>query len=145
MAEATDAVQGVDTGRIRDELEIRNVLARIARLSDMGDLDDYAAQFTGDAHWEMPGAPPKHGRAEIRAAGAARRAEGLTGPGSQTRHVVGTVTVTVDGDQAVAESYWQFYADTATAPALRSMGHYRDTFRRTARGWRLARREITSG
>ncbi|SEF58431.1 conserved hypothetical protein [Thermomonospora echinospora] len=134
-----------DVRAVRDELEIRTVLARIAQLSDMGDLDDYGAQFTEDAEWEMPGVPPKHGRAEIRAAGAARRAQGATGPGSRTRHVVGTVAVTVDGDAAVAESYWQFYTDTATAPRLHSMGHYRDTFRRTSQGWKLARRQITLG
>ncbi|MCW2889289.1 MAG: hypothetical protein QOE54_2917 [Streptosporangiaceae bacterium] len=137
--------EAVDAGRIRDELEIRNVVARIAQLSDMGDLDDYGALFTEDAHWELPGGPAKHGRSEIRAAGAARRAEGVTGPGSHTRHAIGTVAVTVDGDAAVAESYWQFYVETATAPALRSMGHYRDTFRRTPHGWRLARRQITNG
>jgi uncharacterized protein (TIGR02246 family) len=131
--------------RVRDELEIRNVLARVAHHSDMGDLDDYGAQFTDDARWIMAGAPSRHGRAEIQAAGAARRAEGVTGPGSNTRHVISTVAVTVDGDAAVAESYWQFYGETATSPVLRSMGHYRDTFRRTADGWRLARREITSG
>jgi 3-phenylpropionate/cinnamic acid dioxygenase small subunit len=128
-----------------DELEIRNVLARIAHHSDMGHLDDYGAQFTEDAYWELPGAPAKHGRSEIQAAGAARRAEGVTGPGSHTRHVISTVAVTVHGDSATAESYWQFYADTADTPVLRSMGHYRDTFRRTPHGWRLARREITGG
>jgi uncharacterized protein (TIGR02246 family) len=121
------------------------VLARIAQHSDTGELGDYASQFTDDASWEMPPAPPKFGRAEIRAAGAARRADGLTGPGSQTRHVVSTVAVSVDGDAAVAESYWQFYGDTGGTPVLRSMGSYRDTFRRTDLGWRLARRQVTSG
>jgi uncharacterized protein (TIGR02246 family) len=135
----------VTSGGARDELEIMTVLARIAQYSDAGSLDDYAAQFTEDATWEMPPAPPKHGRAAIQAAGAARRAEGQTGPGTQTRHVITTVAVSVDGDTAVAESYWQFYTATDTAPALRSMGSYRDTFRRTAAGWRLARRQITTG
>jgi 3-phenylpropionate/cinnamic acid dioxygenase small subunit len=139
---ADDAVLA---GRVRDELEIRNVLARIAHYSDMGELDDYGAQFTADARWKMPGVPAKHGRAEIQEAGAGRRAEGVTGPGSHTRHVIGTVAVTVGGDSAVAESYWQFYGNTTTTPVLRSMGHYRDLFRRTPQGWRLARREITSG
>jgi uncharacterized protein (TIGR02246 family) len=128
-----------------DEIEIRNVLARIAHYSDTGTLDDYGSQFTEDAYWELPGVPVKQGRAEIQAAGAARRAEGVTGPGSHTRHVVGTVAVTVDGDAAVAESYWQFYVNTADSPELTSMGSYRDVFRRTPQGWLLARREITSG
>jgi uncharacterized protein (TIGR02246 family) len=136
---------GSDAGRAADELEIRTVLARIAQYADAGSLDDYAAQFAGDASWEMPPAPPRRGRAQIRAAGAARRAGGQTGPGSHTRHVISTVAVSVAGDTAVAESYWQFYSATDAVPVLRSMGHYRDTFRRTAAGWRLARRQITSG
>lgn len=129
----------------QDALEIGTVLARIAHYSDTGDLDDYAAQFTHDATWEMPPAPPRHGRAAIRAAAAARRAEGQTGPGTHTRHVITTVAVSVDGDAAVADSYWQFYTATATAPVLNSMGSYRDTFRRTPSGWRLAHRHITTG
>jgi uncharacterized protein (TIGR02246 family) len=132
-------------GDVRDELDIRNVVARIAHYSDTGGLDDYGDQFAEDASWEMPGMPPKRGRSAIQAAGAARRAEGLTGPGSQTRHVVTTVAVTVDGDAAVADSYWQFYSDTATAPVLRVMGHYRDTFRREPDGWRLVQRLVTNG
>ncbi|XVQ08266.1 nuclear transport factor 2 family protein [Spirillospora sp. CA-255316] len=145
MAGATDADGAGGIRAVRDEVEIRGVLARIAMLSDMGDLDDYAAQFTEDAVWEMPGVPVRRGRAEIRAAGAARRADGATGPGSGTRHVIGTTTVEVDGGTAVAESYWQFYARTGTEPHLQSMGHYRDTFRREPAGWRLAHRQITRG
>jgi hypothetical protein len=38
-----------------------------------------------------------------------------------------------------------FYGDTTTAPAVRLMGLYHDTFRRTDEGWKLARREITFG
>lgn len=132
-------------GDVRDELDIRNIVARIAHYSDTGGLDDYGRQFAEDASWEMAGISPKRGRSEIQEAGAARRAAGLTGPGSQTRHVVTTVAVTVDGDCAVADSYWQFYSDTATAPVLRSMGHYRDTFRREPHGWRLVERLVTNG
>jgi uncharacterized protein (TIGR02246 family) len=135
-----------DVRAVRDEQEIRSVLARIAQLADMGELADYGRQFTEDAVWEMPGVPVKRGRAEIVAAGAARRASGEAGPGSHTRHAVGTVAVTMDGDQAVADSYWQFYVDTASAPRLQLMGHYRDTFRREVDGrWRLAQRIITLG
>lgn len=129
-----------------DELAIRNALARIAHYADSGDLDDYAALFTPDARWEMPGEEgSRQGRSAIRAAGEARRARMATGPGSHTRHVVCTVAVAVDGDVAVAESYWQFYANTHAVPELRSMGAYRDTFRWTAEGWRLAERLITLG
>lgn len=128
-----------------DAWAVRDVLARIAHLSDTGELDDYGRQFTEDARWVMPGVPVKHGRAEIVAAGAARRAAGETGPGSASRHLIGTVAVEVRGDTAVADSYWQFYVATATAPTLKLMGAYHDTFRRTPNGWQLAERLITVG
>lgn len=130
---------------VADELAIRNVLALVARHADDGPLSTYGALFTEEARWEMLGAPVRVGRAAIVGAGAERRAAGVTGPGSGSRHLVGTISVRVDGDDAVAESYWQFYVDTATSPTLRSMGHYLDTFRRTADGWRLDHRRITVG
>ena len=42
----SDAVQ-----RLVDEAEIRNLLARIAQLSDEGELDDYIACFSESAIW----------------------------------------------------------------------------------------------
>jgi uncharacterized protein (TIGR02246 family) len=134
-----------DLRRVADELAIRNVLALIAQESDDGPLASYGALFTEDAGWEMPGAQTRRGRAEIVAAGVERREAGVTGPGSHSRHLVTTVSVAVDGDQAVAQSYWQFYTDTHTGPVLRSMGKYRDSFLRTADGWRLHDRQITVG
>jgi uncharacterized protein (TIGR02246 family) len=130
---------------VTDELAIRNLLARIAQHADSGSLDDYAALFAADARWEMPAEGTRLGRAEIRAAAERRRASLATGPDSHTRHLVGTVAVTVDGDLAVAESYWQFYGSTDTKPELRSMGAYRDRFRREGGSWRLAERLITIG
>ncbi|MEO3783732.1 nuclear transport factor 2 family protein [Actinocorallia sp. B10E7] len=140
-----DTQGGKARNDVADELEIRNVLARIAQGSDAGDLAEYGELFTEDARWEMPGVPVKNSREEIVASGAARRAEGVTGPGSRSRHLISTVAVSVQGDRAVAESYWQFFTDTTTTPTLRSMGAYRDAFRRTEHGWKLAERLITPG
>jgi 3-phenylpropionate/cinnamic acid dioxygenase small subunit len=131
--------------RLADELQIRNVIARLAQLADGGDLDEYVGLFTDDASWEMPGAP-RRGRADILAGASERRASGQTGPGSATRHLLTTICVQVgDGDTSVADSYWLFYADTTTTPVVRLMGHYHDTFARSTDGWQLARREITFG
>jgi hypothetical protein len=49
------------------------------------------------------------------------------------------------GDTATARSYWSFWADTATAPVVRSLGEYHDRFRRTAGGWKLAHRTVIMG
>jgi uncharacterized protein (TIGR02246 family) len=127
-----------------DELAVRNVVARLALYADGPDVDAYVDLFAPDAVWDMPGAP-RTGHDEIRAGSEERRAAGQIGPGSNTRHVVSTVAVTVEGDRAVADSYWQFFVDTATAPRLQLMGTYHDELVRTAAGWKLARRHISIG
>lgn len=131
--------------QVADELAIRNVVVLLARYADEGTLEAYGELFTPDACWEMPGGLIRKGREEIVAGGAERRAAAVAGPGTHTRHLVGTVSVALDGDRAEVESYWQFFAATDSIPSLHSMGHYRDLFQLTADGWRLHYRQITLG
>jgi 3-phenylpropionate/cinnamic acid dioxygenase small subunit len=131
--------------RLADELEIRNLVARLAQLADMGDLNEYVSLFTEDATWEMPGAP-RRGQADIMAGAQERRSSGTTGPGSNTRHVISTLSVQSDAsDEATSDCYWLFYGNTTTVPVVQLMGHYHDTLRRTPEGWKLARRQIAFG
>ena len=131
--------------RVAAEFEIRNVIARVAHLADDGDLEEYASLFTEDGSWEYPGGP-RRGRADILAGARERRSQKVTGPGSNTRHVITTLAVHVeDATTAVADSYWLFWRDTTTAPVLFNMGHYHDVVRHVDGGWRIARREITLG
>jgi 3-phenylpropionate/cinnamic acid dioxygenase small subunit len=131
---------------VADELAIRNVVARLAQLADMGVLDDYLKLWTEDASWEMPGAPPRKGHADILQGAKERRASGMQGPGTSTRHVITTLSVELDGlDAATTDSYFLFVTDTSTSPRLSIVGHYHDTLRRSAEGWRVARRQITFG
>jgi uncharacterized protein (TIGR02246 family) len=132
--------------RAADEWAVRNVIARIAQYADgLGSVDEYAMLFTEDAEWLMPGSPRK-GREDIRAGSAERREAGGVGPGSNSRHMVTTLAVDVQGpDDATADSYWMFLVDTHEQARIQLVGHYRDSFRRTAEGWQLARREITFG
>ena len=68
---------------------------------------------------------------DILAGATERRTQGLTGPGSASRHVITTLAVQVHDDTtATADSYWMFWRDTDTAPAVFNMGHYHDTVRR---------------
>ncbi|CAN5691237.1 hypothetical protein BH09ACT8_BH09ACT8_59500 [soil metagenome] len=127
-----------------DDAAIRNLIARIAQLADSGDADTYASCFTVDAAWEMPEAP-RRGRADIRAGSQARRVAGEIGPGSGSRHLVGTTVVYVTGDSARATSYFQYFAQTTTTPQLRLIGQYDDEFVRCADGWLLDHRRITLG
>jgi 3-phenylpropionate/cinnamic acid dioxygenase small subunit len=131
--------------RVADELEIRNLVARLAQLADFGpDLDEYIALFMPDAEWNMPGAP-RRGHADIMAGAVDRRATGTVGPGSNTRHVITTLAVAVDGDSATSDCYFLFFVDTLGTRAVQIMGHYHDDHVRTAEGWKLARRTITFG
>jgi uncharacterized protein (TIGR02246 family) len=135
------------------DAEIRTLLARIAQLADTGDLEEYLTCFTEDAVWAMPDNPAvgmtaneKQGHAEILQGAQERRASGLQGPGAQSRHVLTTIAVTMDGDaRATVRSYFMFFGTTSTAPTLRTMGQYDDVVVKGERGWQLAHRTITVG
>ena len=135
------------------DAEIRNVLARIAQLADSGDLDEYLTLFTDDAVWGMPDNPSvgmvaneRRGHAEIRAGAEERRASGLQGPGTNSRHVLTTIAVNVESEsRATVRSYFLFFASTTTEPVLRTMGQYDDVLVKGATGWQLAHRTITPG
>jgi len=135
--------------RIQDELEIRTLLAELAFQADDGELDTYLDLFTEDAVWEMPanaaaGVPAARceGRAEISASVEQRRAIGVQGPGTGSMHHLTTVRVEVDGDVASGRVYYQFVGMVEGRPAVRTIGRYRDTYRRTAAGWKLSHRTI---
>ena len=132
---------------------IRSLLARVAHLADVGDIDEYISQFTDDAVWAMPANPlmgmaasTRQGHEEILEGVRERRAGGVQGPGTNTRHVITTVAIDVQDDtHATARSYYLFFGDTTTTPTLRTMGQYDDAFVRGERGWQLAHRTITLG
>ncbi len=140
-----------------DELKIRNVLASLTLLSDMGDIEDWGLLFTEDAEYTVGGGGASRGRAAIVESGRQRRARGTHGPGSGNRHLSGSVLVRSTGpDTAEAESYLLMFQDLlpedATAgndeeaeksPTLLVMGYYRDRLRRTSDGWKVAHRDLT--
>ena len=137
-----------DVQAVADELEIRNLLARLCFLADSGDIDDYMACYTDDAVWSMPAvaatglpASVKEGQAVIREGVVERRAGGVQGPGTGTRHVLTTSAIELDGDTAAAESYYLFVKGSDVLVA----GTYHDRFRRAGGGWKVAHREILMG
>jgi hypothetical protein len=123
-----------------DEAAIRNLIGLAALLGDTGAAEDYRRVYAPDAAWRM-GNVAQEGADEIVAAAAARRGEGVSGPGSGTRHFVTTLTVDVADDRARAISYYAFLAGNM----IRTTGTYHDELARTEAGWRITRRDITSG
>jgi len=128
--------------RLIDESEIRNLLSRIAQLSDEGTLEDYIGCFTEDATWGGSGFPVRKGHEEILAGARERRGSGIAGPGSNSRHLISTSHFEIDGDTARARSIFLFYKDTLTTPRVDVMGVWEDDLRRTDEGWKLAGRTI---
>lgn len=143
----------MDVHRITAELEIRNMIARLAQLADSGELDEYLSLLTDDVVWVMPASPhvglaasERRGHDEIAAGAEARVADGLQGPGTDTMHTVTTTSIRVESDDvALARSSFVFWIAISTAPEAKSIGRYDDTFARTSEGWKLARRSITFG
>jgi hypothetical protein len=135
--------------KVADELEIRNLIGKLSCASDEGTPEEYGALFVEDAVWRMgqiAGAPkqfpPIFGREAILAGVKERRAMGIGGPGSHTRHGVYQSVVEVDGDTAKARSYVGFFVELDKAPKAQLFAVYQDAFVRTPDGWKLSAREI---
>ncbi len=117
---------------------------RFARYVDERRFEDFAALFAEDGVFDRRG-EALAGRPAILASMAGRPANLLV------RHHVTTVSVDViDDEAATGLCYFAFYQctdwDGATAeklalagPAI--VGEYRDRYRRTAEGWRIAHRQ----
>jgi 3-phenylpropionate/cinnamic acid dioxygenase small subunit len=134
---------------IRSELDIARLIAQLAIEADCGEIADYLALFTEDAIWEMPANPAAGlaaahaaGHDEIRAGVEQRRAMGVQGPGVGTMHHITTQRIVVTGDEATGIVYYQFLGTVDGLPTIRTLGEYRDRYRRTSDGWKLAHRTI---
>ena len=123
-----------------DDAAIRNVIGLTAFLGDQGAPEDYRKVYALDVVWRM-GEHVQSGADEIVAAAMARRAEGVSGPGIATRHLVTPLTIEVSGDTATAVSYYVFLSGTTIA----TTGTYHDELARTGHCWQITRRDITPG
>lgn len=132
-----------------DDLAIRRLIADLAVQADAGELDDYLVLFTEDAVWEVlanaaSGVPAAscRGRDDIRASVVERRSMGVQGPGTGAMHHLTTQRIEVVGDDASGHVYYQFVGMVDGRPTIRTLGQYRDRYRRTDDGWKLAHRTI---
>jgi hypothetical protein len=129
--------------RLYDELEIRNLLARLSHLADRGTVDEYLRLWTVDAVW-IGTAGRFQGHEALRERVERFRREGVQGPGTNTRHVSSTRYIEFDGpDRALAESYFVYYVDVDSSPKPTRVGRYVDELRRLPDGWRMSSRRIT--
>ncbi len=132
--------------RAEIERSCNRLVTAYARATDLGDGPAAAALFTEDGQLDMPGGRSFHGRAQI----AARIAEQ---PRQQvSRHVIANIVIEPQAaDRAAGSLYVTMYRGQRPesggpvpldGPYL--VGEYEDEYRRTAEGWRIARRRLTT-
>jgi uncharacterized protein (TIGR02246 family) len=127
---------------LEDREAIRSLLMEYRRALDEKDFQAYAELFGDDGEFVADATGTVRGRAEILAMLADLQAAGaLTERAGDDRHLVTNVEIDLDGDRAAVRSTWVYVTREADGgPLLRMVGHYEDDVRRTAAGWRFARR-----
>jgi ketosteroid isomerase-like protein len=129
---------------VEDRLAISDLVHRYAQCVDALDYDGVAAVFTEDGVLSVcmtPGSPEvnreRHGRAQI-----AEAMRSVTRHAA-TAHTIGNHLVTLDGDAATGETRCIAHHVGGEPGAFTDLVwilRYRDTYRRTGDGWRIAHR-----
>ncbi|MFJ1997195.1 nuclear transport factor 2 family protein [Streptomyces asiaticus] len=124
----------------RDQIQIAQVLYRLARAMDTRDWDLLATCFISEAVGDF----------------ATGQAVGLDSmildykaflpPLDTTQHLVTNIETAIDGDTAEATAYFlaqHIRADTEGGDQFLIGGRYDDRLTRTTEGWRITRRQVT--
>lgn len=128
--------------RLLIERACERLVVAYTHLVDFGEATKVADLFTPDGTWSSPEVTMT-GRDQIRAGFAAREAMARV-----SKHVCTNLQIDArDDDHAEGIVYLSLYrtdTDAAVAPldGPTLIGHYRDTFVRTHRGWRFASRRF---
>jgi 3-phenylpropionate/cinnamic acid dioxygenase small subunit len=123
-----------------DEREIVRGLGRFARVLDTKRWGDLAEVFDPELTFD-------YGQGERQGLEALdmqmRRYLDACGP---TQHLIGSILVEVEEDDAVSRAYVQArhqHAGATTGPVFDSSGEYTDRWARRPQGWRIVRRQAT--
>lgn len=125
---------------LQDRLDIADRIARLAHAQDAKDWEVIASAFVAGAVYVHPG-----GRLEgvDQILGRTRAALGVL---DASQHLVGSITVEVQGDAAASRAYFQAQHvrhDLAGGDLYAIAGTYEDSWVRTTAGWRIASRTQT--
>jgi hypothetical protein len=126
--------------RLEDERAILRVMSAYGATIDYGDADGFAACFSDDGVLEL--SRPKSSEIAVRAAGRSelrRFAEHhSSAPERWHKHVTVGTSITLQGDEAAANSYYLLLQEHDRTPVVRSFGRYIDQLvRGGTEGWQL--------
>jgi ketosteroid isomerase-like protein len=121
---------------LEDERAILDRLYAYGHALDYGDRDAWIDSWLENAHLQWP-ETSYAGREAIAGAFDAH----THAPAVFHKHVLVEPRVTVDGDSALASSYFMRVDHSPSGPVVRSFGRYRDVLQRCEDGaWRFAER-----
>lgn len=133
--------------RLQIERACERLVARYSHLIDFGEAGRVGELFTDDGVWTSAEATMT-GREQIGAGFGRRQAN----TGRRSRHVCTNVIIdVVSDDEAEGVSYFTLYREDGVTGAVarlegpQMVGEYRDRFRRTPDGWRIAHRSALAG
>jgi uncharacterized protein (TIGR02246 family) len=113
--------------------EIRTLLARYCFAIDSLDADAWADLFTEDGVFHYALGEPLVGREALR--------QFVSMVPGDRHHLTMNELIEVDGDNATVRAY--ALVTKESPPVISAVGEYEDMLRRTADGWRFARRVYT--
>ncbi|KXU33791.1 hypothetical protein A0J57_03895 [Sphingobium sp. 22B] len=129
---------------VADELAIRNLIARVARVTDQWEtLEQLAAEYVEDGVWHLEGLEPYVGRQGIMRRAREMQEAGICGPGTPMRHIVSTPEVIPDParpDEATVISFVAMGNMKDGKALLEGYGQYTDTVRKVDGRWYLVKR-----
>jgi hypothetical protein len=128
----------VETDTVRDRLEILSLLNRHQIYLDLYGATGIASVYSNDALYDSPLATA-HGAKELITLFELQRKSGTM---AGKRHFIGPAMVDIDGDQAMAISYW-WVAKTVAPQTVNATGTYRDKLRRIDGQWKIVHRVQT--
>lgn len=136
---------GDDAGlnELRDRLEISDLLTRYTQVVDLRRWEDLGEVFAEDATADYTPTGGVSGDYRTVMAWLDR----ALAPWPVNLHVIGNLTVTLDGDRATCRSYFIAPMAVGTVGAQQSVingGLYDDVLVRTPAGWRIAHRTCTT-
>jgi 3-phenylpropionate/cinnamic acid dioxygenase small subunit len=135
--EASETIQQVQV--LLDEREITRSLSRFARILDSKSWDQLSDVFADDLSFDYGADGEQQGMAALRA--NMTRFLDICGG---TQHLIGSVLVDIEGDQAVSRAYVQARHQARGAiggPVFDTNGEYIDRWERRPEGWRIIRRD----
>jgi hypothetical protein len=129
---------------VADELAIRNLIARVARITDQWETPEQLAElYVEDCVWHLEGIDPYVGRTGFMRRAVEMRNAGICGPGSATRHIVSTPEVIpdrADPDSATVIAFVAMGGMREGKASFEGYGQYTDLVRKVDGVWLMAKR-----